>query len=172
MSIRHRMKIKPYSLRDYRADAAQIIQGRLEDLKTDNYVDPEVNVVLSHIEKTGKIPFFEPEYGAKWSAISRKRKSGLLLLWLYYIADKESLDMTTVLAQRLLQGLAGCSISNRVLIESFGRSDRTAADKSQDWGQIDEIVKKYQDEVKASLSRNKNRLADIKSQLWLQVNKG
>lgn len=174
MSIFLRIReVKPYSLIDYRREAEQLIIERIDYIqRVNNTPLPSVERAQSYKRETGKPLMFEPAYGAKWSALTRKRKSGLLLLWLYYIAEQERLDMTMVLAQRLLEGVAGCSISNRVLKEAFSRSGRTAADKSQDWDQVDRIIQKYKPRVEKSLLRNQNKLADIKTKLWDSLNKG
>lgn len=169
MSIRQLMKVKPYLLRDYRIDALQIVQERLLEQSNEKDQDLTLEQILHHIELTGKAPFAEPAYGAKWSVLSRKRKSGLLLLWLYYIAEKEKLDMTAVYAHRLLQGLVGNSISRTVVLEAFGSSERTAANKSSDWDRIDHIINKYRGRVTASLLLNKEKIALIKNNVWSEL---
>lgn len=165
-------KIRPYSLVDYRKDATKLIIERIKFLEElDDPSLPSAERIKAYKEETGKDLMFEPAYGAKWSALSRKRKSGLLLLWLYYIAVQERLDMTITLAQQLLKGTAGSSISTVTLNNAFGSRGRTAADRSQDWDQIDALIQKYKPLVQNSLLRNQNKLADIKAKLWNELRK-
>lgn len=75
--------------------------------------------MLSILKEKGKTVPLDPYYAAQWSTLARKIKAELLLLFLYYIAKKHQLDITTILVQRLLIGWVDCSISNKILITVF-----------------------------------------------------
>lgn len=108
---------------------------------------------------------FRKFYAAKWSVLARKRKAGLLLVWLYYIAAKHQLDMTIVPAQKLLQGWANYSISNKTLIQAFSDPNRTASLKSVSWEQVEELIKIYRADVVMKLQRDREKQKNIKAML-------
>lgn len=85
------------------------------------------------------------------------------------MAAEQNLDMTTVLAHRLLQGWTGRSISNRVLLRAFGQEDRTAASKSEDWIRVEALIMQYSGFVKVALAREKHRVRQVKDLAWMKV---
>lgn len=111
----------------------------------------------------------DPSYAAQWPALARKRYCGVLLSSLYFVAALEKLDMTAVLAHRLLQGWTGRSISNRVLLRAFGHGDRTAATKSEDWPQVTALVDRYGELVRRALVREKMRVKHAREAAWVAV---
>ena len=149
------IRVRPYSLQDYSRDAKGLI----------NLLGQEIPK-LKELQDTGKAVLLDPRHAAKWSILARKRKAGLLLLWLYFVAEKHQLDMTIVFAQRLLEAWVGCSISNKTLIQAFGQRNRDAHSKSESWGQLNSLVDQYQEKVKNSLERDKKRRLSIKENHW------
>lgn len=166
-------KISPYSLRDYSRDAKEVIQNHLDWLRT-NPIRPNANLgaMLSTLRTKGKTVPLDPYYAAQWSALARKRKAGLLLLFLYYVAKKHQLDMTTIFAQRLLIGWVDCSISNKVLITAFGDPNRDASNKSIDWPRLDELIIRYRDQVQDKLKHDRAKQKKIKEIHWHSLNIG
>ena len=163
--------VQPYSLNNYSIDAIYIIEERLNWLKANPVQREMLSIgILSEALETNNGTPLEPKYAAKWSVIARKRKAGLLLLWLYYVADKHQLDMTIVLAMRMLQGWAGCSISNRTLIEAFGNRNRNASNKSTDWNQVEYLIEKYRESVLIKLHQDRAKQKLIKETLWKNIN--
>ena len=165
--MRLSFRVRPYQLSDYRRDATKVILERLEWLRT----DPAR--VLRHpldIPLGQKVPPEDPWYAAKWSALARKRKAGLLLLWLHYVNEKHQLDMTVVLAQRLLESWVGCSISNKTLIAAFGQKGRDAGSKSTSWPEKDNLKEMYRDKVKLCLKKDREKQQLIKETLWEELN--
>lgn len=159
-------KVSPYSLHDYRQDVVQVISKQLLFLKM-YPVRPVPRV--QEILQTGAV-ILDPHYAAQWSALARKRKAGLLLLYLYYVAAQNQLDMTVILAQRLLEGWVSCSISNKVLIQAFGQHSRTAKDKSKDWEHLATLIERYQAQIRRMLLQDKLKMARIKQVEWARLN--
>ncbi|ENV52045.1 hypothetical protein L292_3159 [Acinetobacter junii CIP 107470 = MTCC 11364] len=162
----YKSNVQPYLLYNYRQDAKTIIIARIAYLKT-NPVRP---IPTLELQVGGKTIPHEPKYAAKWSSLARKRKAGLLLILLYYIADKHGLDMTSTLAQRLLEGWLGHSISNKLLIKAFGQTGRTAEDKTKDLDQLDELIGLYKNYAFDILQRDKRKMKLIKETLWNELN--
>lgn len=106
--------------------------------------------------------FLSPVYAARWSALTRKRISGLLLVSLYVVADRHRVDMTSVYAHRLLKGWAGRSISNRTLLAAFGEWGRTAEEKTADWERLEQLVDEYRGMVQRVIRRDMIRIERIR----------
>ncbi|HDS1721454.1 hypothetical protein NPS53_08095 [Pseudomonas putida] len=159
---------KPYTIRAYRTDAEALLSERLEYLRT--LLTPVSERLAAKLYRllTGT-ELADPAYAAQWSAIARKRYCGVLLSALYYVAAEQDLDMTAVLAHRLLQGWTGRSISNRVLIRAFGHPDRTAATKSEDWIRVPALIEKYGAFARKALVREKLRVRVMKDSAWMTV---
>lgn len=156
---------KPYSLQDYTKDAEQLIFNRINYHKYDHeslVPDP------SYLHDTMAV--MDPQHAAQWSALSRKRKAGLMLVVLYTLAIEYELDMTATLAHRMLQGLFDCSTSNKTLIAAFGEHGRTAADKSEDWERIGTIIAKKRPWAMKKLNQNRARVRKNKDMAWDLVN--
>lgn len=152
---------KPYSLQDYTRDAEKLIFNRINYNKFDQQAlipDPSYT--------SSSMPVMDPQHAAQWSALSRKRKGGLMLVVLYTLAIKYDLDMTATMAHRMLQGLFGCSMSNRPLLLAFGEHGRTAADKSEDWEKIGTITAKERTWALKKLNQNRARLRKNKDTAW------
>lgn len=150
-----------YSLQDYTRDAQKLIFNRI------NYNQFDRQALLPDPGSIGSLTtILDPQHAAQWSALSRKRKSGIMLLILYAIASEYDLDMTATLGHRMLQGLFDCSISNKTLISAFGEHGRTAADKSEDWEKIGTIVKNKREWALKKLHQNRTRLRKNKETAW------
>lgn len=145
--------LKPYSNQDYIRDAKSIILNRILAGRFDHNQAQGDNVRDS-------------KHAAQWSAISRKRKSGIMLLALYDITIKYDLDMTTTLAQRILQGIFGSSISNGILLVAFAQKGRTASDKSEDWERLEAIIKESKPYYVKKMAQAKERLIINKEAAW------
>ena len=159
---------KPYTLKAYRAGAEALLSERLEYLRSLETPASERFAAKLYRLLTGS-ELADPSYAAKWSALARKRYCGVLLSSLYFVAAEQNLDMTTVLAHRLLQGWTGRSISNRVLLRAFGQEDRTAASKSEDWIRVEALIMQYSGFVKVALAREKHRVRQVKDLAWMKV---
>ncbi|EMK1731232.1 hypothetical protein V8N76_004538 [Salmonella enterica] len=147
-------KTRPYSMRRYEHEARELMLNRMA----------QVSAGLSWPREGLS------EYGAGWSTLARRRRIGVLITLLYTIAVKENIDMTSIYAHRLLQGMVGRSITNKVLNPAFGVHGRTAADKSADWDRLDEIVSRYRDVAQRALQRDKERQALVKRRLQRELN--
>lgn len=158
-------RYKPYSLQDYTQDAQKLILNRINYNKYDREAlvpDPGyINSIMT---------VQDPQHAAQWSALSRKRKSGFMLMVLYVLASEYELDMTATLGQRMLQGLFGCSISNRTLLDAFGEHGRTAADKSEDWKKIGTIIAEKRAWANKKMNQNRARVRKNKDTAWDLVN--
>lgn len=162
-------RVKPYTIRSYRTDAEDVLRERLEFLRSLHTPAPErLAANLFRLLLSGS-ELADPAYSAKWSVLARKRYCGLLLSSLYRVASEQDLDMTAVLAHRLLLGWTGRSVSNRVLLHAFGQHDRTAAEKSADWPLLDRIVDEYGESVRRGLIREKERVRRVKDLAWTKV---
>jgi hypothetical protein len=159
---------RPYCLASYRRDAEELLRERLEYLRSLETPQHERFAKALLRGLTGS-ELADPSYAAQWSALARRRYCGVLLSSLYFVASVEHLDMTAVLAQRLLQGFVGRSVSNRVLIRAFGQGGRTAADKSSDWDQMPVIVESYRSMVVHGLLREKDRMRVARDAAWSVV---
>lgn len=169
------MKYKGYSLEDYRKDATDIAWWRVKMLRADmgkstQVLNPfGVMAAIMAGQWTGDA-VIDPVYAAKWSSISRKRTTGLLIDWLVKIQLENNLDMTSVLAKKLLLGLIGRSVSNKVLIAKFATAERDASNKSKDFKNLNSIIKKYKRPVRAALKVDKEYRKKIKQEVWEEVN--
>lgn len=153
-------RLRPYSLQDYTRDAETLIFNRINYNKFDRQaLVPEPSYINS-------MAVMDPSHAAQWSALSRKRKSGLMLLTLYAIASEYDLDMTATMGHRLLQGLFGCSISNVPLLAAFSEHGRTAADKSEDWEKVGQIVSEKRIWAQEKLKQNRVRVRQDKELAW------
>lgn len=146
-------RLRPYSNQDYVKDAKSIILNRITTGRYD------------HSALFNKL-IDDPSHAAKWSALSRKRKSGLMLLALYDIAIRYDLDMTATLGQRICEGIFGSSVSNGVLIHAFSNRGRTASDKSADWSQVERIVKDNKTYYQGKLEQARARIVANKDLSW------
>jgi len=146
-------RLRPYSNQDYIRDAKSIIITRI----TTNRFDP----TALYSREIG-----DPSHAAKWSALSRKRKSGLMLLTLYELSIRYELDMTSTLGNRLLLGIYGASISTNVLTQVFSNTGRTAADRSEDWPKVERIIKDNKTYYQGKLEQARARIAANKELSW------
>lgn len=158
----------PYSLKMFRRDAEALFRERLDYLRSLETPSPERAAQALFRGLSGS-KLADPEYAAKWSVLTRKRNCGLLLSALYCVAAHHDLDMTGVLAHRLLQGWVGRSISNRVLLRAFGQNGRTAASKSDDWQQLPALIEAHQVVVRQALVRERNRMQVARDTAWMTV---
>jgi hypothetical protein len=158
----------PYSLRMYRRDAECLLRDRLDYLRSLETPVSE-RFAKSIFRGLSGSELADPEYASKWSVLSRKRNCGVLLSALYFVAAQHDLDMTVVLAHRLLQGWVGRSVSNRILIRAFGHTGRTAAPKSEDWPQVQALVATNGGHVQRALIREKGRMIAAREAAWSSV---
>lgn len=149
-------KLRPYSNQDYVRDAKALIITRIKTHRYDH------NAAFT--KEVG-----DPNHGAQWSVLSRKRKSGLMLLTLYELATRYQLDMTATMGQRLLQGIYGISLANHTLLHAFANTGRTAADRSEDWPKIDTIAKDNQKYYLDKLEQMRARIKQNKELSWQLV---
>lgn len=149
----HYSRLRPYSNQDYIRDAKSIIITRI----TSGRFDHDALYTKS---------INDPSHAAQWSALSRKRKSGLMLLALYELAIRYELDMTATLGQRILQGIFGSSVSNGVLLQAFANHGRTASEKSADWSKVEEIVKDNKTYYLNKMQQSKARVVANKDLSW------
>lgn len=150
---RYYKKLKPYSHQDYTRDAKSIIVTRIIAGRFDHSALFNKQVA-------------DPSHAAQWSVLSRKRKSGLMLLTLYVIAIRYKLDMTATLGQRILQGIYGTGMSNTILLQAFAKSGRTAADKSEDWVNLDKIIDENKEYFIEKMARSKAIVLTNKELAW------
>lgn len=155
-----------YSLSDYKRDAREIIYERLIGPTQPTPIPAPASATDDKGEK-----ILDPVYAAKWSAIARKRKCGLLIVILYSVAKRHHIDMTSTLAKRILEGWLGHSMSNAVLVQVFSTSGRTAATKSDDWQDVIRIINLYKHHVIQALKNDKKKIKKIKQDLWAEIMK-
>jgi|SRR5690554_2335865 len=170
--------LKPYSVKNYRADAEKLIEDFCNDDRViDNFLMPDIDGAMATLarvvvavldgEDPNKADIFKwPDIAGRWSGITRKRRAGVLLGWLLIIEHKEQLDMTPTLANNILRSMKIRSISNRELNRAFGVNKRTAADKSKDFKNIEQVVEKYSADIRASLDGYKEPLKLAKELAW------
>lgn len=159
-----------YTIEDYERDAEQVYRDRITELK--NRTELASDQVLAAMQQGIQIEtFFDPAYASKWSALTRKLKSGIILQYLVDIAETENLDMTAVLAQRLAKGWTDRSISNRKLIEVFGKPTRTAANKSEDFNNLDYLIETHKDAIQKTLYSSQEQIKAAKEKAWEKVDR-
>lgn len=90
-----------------------------------------------------------PKRGGAITGIIRRYKTSECLLFLLSIHGKEGIDMTPVLAKRLLQGLFGRSVRFDTLVAVYGDNNRSASHKSADFVRLDELVERYKPKADA-----------------------
>ena len=78
-------------------------------------------------------------------------------------------DLTATLAARITERLLGRAINRSLLLARYGTKNRTAGDKSQDFGRLDEIVASpvfvaAVAELEETLAAAKRMRADLKIQ--------
>lgn len=91
--------------------------------------------------------FHSAKRGAAVTAAKKRLKTAIILRWLHKVADEYDLDITPSLAKHIIVGWIDRGVSTRVLNEQFGRPDRTASEKSQDFGRVQEMIDKYRPHV-------------------------
>lgn len=84
-----------------------------------------------------------PRRGAALTAATKRYKASEMLHFIHQIHGKEDLDMTPVLAKRLLLGLFGRSVLFDTLVRIYGDKNRSASNKSSDFKRLDELVERY-----------------------------
>lgn len=89
-----------------------------------------------------------PHRGAALTAATKRYKGSEMLHFIHQMHGKEDLDMTPVLAKRLLQGLFGRSVLFDTLVSVYGDKNRSASNKSSDFKRLDELVERYKPEAK------------------------
>lgn len=175
LKIRMR-EVRPYSVSDYSAHANMLFsefigmaKSKHSDQTSEDYVRTLIKKMLAG--NLGGRPTYHhyPSFAGKWSAISRKRRAGVLLAWLLIIECEELLDLTPTLASNLLVAMTGSSISNRSLIQAFGDTGRTAARKSKDFVRVEEISNKYKSRVNKSIKKYRDTLSLIKDQVLKDI---
>jgi hypothetical protein len=118
------------------------------------YTTESLSNDVIHAYATESLP---PKRGALITAAMKRYKSYIMLHFLYVIHNKEDLDITPTLAHRLIYGLFGRSISNRTLIDMYGRDSRHGS-KSEDFERIDELLRRYKADARKT-SRKMNETA-------------
>lgn len=106
--------------------------------------------------------------GALVSAAKKRLKAHIALNWLIYIAYKQDLDMTPGLANHIVKGWIGRSISRSLLKKLFSVSSRSAGDKSIDAQKVDEVVVSYRDNVLRDMN---NSLIEVESEAALLLHR-
>lgn len=86
------------------------------------------------------------QIGAYKSHATKKLKSGVTLKFVIKIAHKENLDITPVMALRLIKKLSGKGICKQILLKAFAVPGRKANNKTQDIKAVEALVAKYKDE--------------------------
>jgi hypothetical protein len=90
-----------------------------------------------------------PKRGGALTGKIRKYKTSECLLFLLPIHGKEGIDMTPMLAKRLLQGLFGRSVRFDTLVAVYGDKNRSASHKSDDFKRLEELVERYKPKADA-----------------------
>lgn len=78
--------------------------------------------------------------GALISAATKRYKRQIALDYLRTIKVDRDLDVTPTLAYRLIIGWLGRGVSKQMLLDMFGEKGRTAANKSENFLYIDELI--------------------------------
>jgi len=89
-----------------------------------------------------------PHRGAALTAATKRYKGSEMLFFIHQLHGKEGLDITPVLAKRLLMGLFGRSVLFDTLVSIYGDTNRSASHKSADFSRLDELVERYKPEAK------------------------
>lgn len=155
--------LKPYRRTTYTKDATLLYIERTNEMKNRLPTFQEMDAIALDVD----VKVYDPAYMAKWSALTRKRNAGLLISYLYKVKILHSLDMTTVFAQRFLEGCVKRSVSNRDLLKAFGKTGRQADKKSADWDKLDELIEYHAPLLKEKLSKESEVIkGQLKVRAW------
>lgn len=151
-----------YTLADYERDAEALLRERLAELRTRG-----MGLSIEPALRDGAT--FDPAYAAKWSALARKYKAGYLIQMLIKFAEDYDVDMTPTFGSRVLEGWVGRSVSNRMLIDVFGKEDRDASQKSADWHRLDELIELDKKVVVKGYDKCAAKCKDAKERMWNKI---
>lgn len=120
-------------------------------------MDEYLKVFETEVAEIYRIESHAPKRGALITAAMKRLQGRFVCDELFKIADDEQLDLTAVLAGKLIKELTGRSMAMPMLLESFSSPGRTAANKSKDFQRIDELVEKYRPSILEELDTIKTR---------------
>jgi len=91
--------------------------------------------------------------GAAISAAKKKFKQEIVISCLIDISIVEDLDITPTMAMQIIRGWINRGIKREILNMAFGIPGRTAAQKTNDFVRVEELVKKYKAQVKHAIKK-------------------
>ena len=116
---------------------------------------------LETILKSDKKP---PVKGALITALNKATKREYVCDLIRY--DMGKLDVTPTAAMQLIKRVLGHGVSNKFLLEKFGDSERTAANKSEIF---DKDLSDYEKKIKAEMKKLSEQMKLIYKQVRFEV---
>lgn len=155
-----------YGMKEYRADLA-VAEARYTEVIRTFCVSNGAIIPLSEAEIYQAKATAMGHKSQLISAAGKRLRAGVALRMLDQLQG--SVDLTATLAARITERLLGRAINRSLLLARYGTKNRTAGDKSQDFGRLDEIVASpvfvaAVAELKETLAAAKRMRADLKIQ--------
>lgn len=126
-----------YGMKEYRADLA-LAEARYTEVIRSLCVSNGAVIPLSDAEIYQAKATAMGHKSQLISAAGKRLRAGVALRLLDQLQG--SVDLTATLAARITERLLGRAIDRSLLLARYGTKNRTAGDKSQDFGRLDEIV--------------------------------
>lgn len=123
--------------------------------------DNEMSLFRHEIEEIYESEVNPQRRGALIVATKKRHKANFVCNLLLKIAKKERIDLTTVLAKKMLKRFTGKSMAMPKLVANFATPKRTARNKSRDFNRIDEVCDKYHCYVQHHLSNTESSLEHV-----------
>ncbi|MEX3074545.1 hypothetical protein AB3Y13_22920 [Vibrio alginolyticus] len=132
-------------------------------------MNEHLKVFKKEIELIYRSESHAPKRGALITAALKRMKTNYMCSELIAIAERESVDLTTTLAAKIIKRITGKSAAMGTLLAHFASPGRTAHDKSQDFNRIDDLVKAHKNRLNKDLRRLSKEAAIAKDNVKMEM---
>lgn len=104
------------------------------------------------------------EIGSMASTLLRQYRDDQLKAAIQEFAKSHDVELTARLVKRLMQGAGVRGFGDKKLVDFFSKPGRTAANKSPDFGRLDELQEEFTPYISCEIKELKKRIEHIKRQ--------
>lgn len=132
-------------------------------------MNKHLKVFKEEIELIYRSESHAPKRGALITAALKRMKTNYMCSELAAIAERETVDLTTTLAAKIIKRITGKSAAMGTLLAHFASPGRTAHDKSQDFNRIDDLVKTHKNRLNKEIRRLTKEAAIVKNSVKMEM---